>query len=110
MAAASSAPRGAEIRRPDQPVEASRSADPSSGGNPGATEAAQASWLPRAEGGTDGPSTNEELPADFEEVPDVDSEGDIAMNVNQVAKAFDLEIRYASCKQICPPVGRYALL
>ena len=69
MAAAPSAPRGTEIRRPDQPVEASRSAEPSSGGTPGATEAALASWPPRAEGGTDGPSTNEELPADFEEPP-----------------------------------------
>ena len=63
-AASASAPRGAEIRRPGPPAEASSSTGPSSGGNPGAVEAAPVPWSPRVEGGPDGPSTNEELPAD----------------------------------------------
>ena len=105
-AAASSAPRGAEVRRPDQPAEASSSAGPSSSGNPGAVEAASVPWAPRAGGGPDGPSTNEELPVAFEEIPDVDSEGDIVMNVNQVAKAFDLEIMGIASSEVYKLTGR----
>ena len=109
-AAAPSAPRGAEVRRSDQPAGVSSSTGPSSGGNPGAAEVALVPWVPRDGGGSDGPSTKEELPVICEEIPDVDSEGDIVMNVNHVAKTYDLEIMGIANNEVYKLTGRRNVL
>ena len=77
--------------------------------NPGVAAAAEVPRSPRAEGdpgGDGGASTGDEQPADSEGEGGVDSEGDFAMGVNQVAKATDVEIMSIANSEFYKLTGR----